>query len=185
MANKGKILIISGPSGCGKSTVLSKLFKMLPKYFFSISATTRTPRPGERDAVDYYFITKDSFEQMIANDEFLEYAQFVGNYYGTPIKPIYEYSKNGYTVILDIETQGFMQVKEKISDAVSVFISPPSIDELEKRLRGRGTESEEKIKKRLCTAANEMSFSHLYDYIVINDDVSRAANEIYEIINLN
>ena len=181
--NNGKILIVSGPSGCGKSTVLAALFEKLPKYYFSVSATTRPPRPGETDGVDYHFISVQEFEEMIENDELLEHAQFVGNYYGTPLKPIYEYSRKGYTVILDIEINGFLQVKEKLPEAESVFIIPPSLEELERRLRSRGTESEDKIKQRMDTAESQMSYAELYDHIVINDDVCRAADEIFNIIN--
>ena len=183
MKNKGKILIVSGPSGCGKSTVLSKVFEGIPRHFFSISATTRSPRPGEKDGVDYYFISREEFEKMMENGEFLEHAEFVGNCYGTPIKPIYEYADKGYTVILDIETKGFMQVKKKIPEAVSIFIAPPSLEELEKRLRGRGTEPEEKIKKRLEEALNEKQLINLYDYVIVNDDVDNAAKMILNILD--
>lgn len=181
--NKGKILIVSGPSGCGKSTVLGIVFSKIEKHYFSISATTRKPRQGEKDGVNYYFIDVKTFEKMIENGEFLEYAQFVGNYYGTPLKPIYEHAMAGDTVFLDIETQGFMQVKKKIPEAVSVFIAPPSLDVLEKRLRGRGTETDDVIRSRLETAGSEMALSNKYDHIVINDDVNRAAEEIIKIIN--
>lgn len=183
MKNKGMILIISGPSGCGKSTVLSRVFAGLEKYFFSISATTRKARPGEENGVDYHFISREEFDEMLKNDEFLEHATYVNNSYGTPLKPIYDHLSEGYVVILDIEVQGFMQVREKMPEAIAVFIAPPSVEELENRLRGRGTESEEKIAKRLETAKKELTYKHLYDYVVINDDVDRASAEILEIIS--
>ena len=183
MQNKGIILIISGPSGCGKSTVLSEIYKKIPKHFFSISATTRNPRPGEVDDVDYHFSSKEKFRSMLERDEFLESAQYVGNYYGTPIKPIYDHYENGYVVILDIDVQGFRQVKSKIPEATSIFITPPSLEELEARLRARGTESEEKIRQRLTVAAKELEMIGLYDHVIVNDDVYKASEEILKIIN--
>jgi guanylate kinase len=182
MNKKGNIYIISGPSGTGKSTVLKEVFAQRENYYFSISATTRSPRPGERDGVEYFFIAKERFQEMIENDEFLEYAQYVENSYGTPRKPIEDKVQSGYDVIMDIEVQGAKQVKEKLPEAISIFIAPPSLEELERRLRGRSTETEETILERLETAKREIEQSTNYDHIVVNDEVSRAANEILSIM---
>jgi len=182
MSNR-KILIVSGPSGCGKSTVLNKLYEKLPNHFFSISATTRKPRPGEKHGVDYLYITHDEFKRMLENNELLEYTEYVGNFYGTPIKPIFEHADRGELVVLDVDVNGFEQISKKLPEAKSVFITPPSMEELEKRLRSRGTESEETIVKRLKQAEHELFYAESYDAIVVNDDVARAADEIYKIIN--
>ena len=181
--NKGKIVIVSGPSGVGKSTVLHQVFDKLDRYFFSISATTRAPRPGETDGVEYYFISREEFEARIAQNRFLEYAEYAGNYYGTPIEPIYEHSAAGDVVFLDVEVQGYQQIREKIPEAVSVFIAPPSLEELESRLRGRLTETEERIEKRLSIAKRELALSDTYDHIVVNDTVENAAKRILAVIH--
>ena len=183
MNETGKILIISGPSGCGKSTVLNKVFESVTKHFFSISATTRAPRPGETDGVDYYFITKEQFLDMLHNGKLLEYTEYVGNFYGTPIDPIYEHAREGYTVILDVDVKGFEQITAKLPEAVSVFFAPPSMEELEKRLRGRGTETEETVHKRMLQAETEMAYADRYDHVIVNDTVERAAEELLSIIN--
>ena len=175
---RGKLYIVFGPSGCGKSTVLREVFAHRRNIFFSVSATTRGPREGEKDGKDYFFITREEFERLIAEGELLEHAKYVSNYYGTPRKPVEAMLSEGSDVVLDIEVQGAAQVKEKMPEAVSFFIMPPSLEELERRLRGRGTETDEKIRSRLDQAEREMAESGRYDYIVVNDDVSRAAGEI-------
>lgn len=182
MKDNGLLLIISGPSGAGKSTVISRLMQMRDDIRFSVSATTRAPRPGEVDGKAYFFKTREEFSAMIGNNEFLEYAEYVGNCYGTPSAPVDDSISDGYTVILDIEVQGAMQVLDKRTDAASVFLCPPSLEELEKRLRGRGTDSEEKIKGRLETARREYKQMSRYDYVVINDDADAAARELDAII---
>lgn len=182
MSNKGTIYIISGPSGAGKSTVLGRVLQNHDRAFFSISATTRTPRAGELDGVNYHFVTRDEFERMLANNELLEHTEYVGNYYGTPIKPIYERSEQGYDVFLDVEVDGKQQVSEKIPEAVSIFISPPNIETLEKRLRDRKTDSEEKIISRLNTAREEMKLANTYDHIIINDELDSAVAALSKII---
>ncbi len=182
--SKGRLFIISGASGAGKGTVLEKLFETSDNLFYSVSATTRGPRPGETDGADYYFKTRDEFERMIENGEFLEYAQYAGNYYGTPAAPVRSRIENGQNVILEIDLQGCLQVKEKMPDAVSVFIAPPSFEELERRLRGRGTETEEKIRERLETAKKELEAAAIYDYTVINDDVESAARRLRSIMSV-
>lgn len=180
--NKGKLFVISGPSGSGKSTVIGRLLKEMDKVYFSISATTRDPREGERHGVDYYFIEKEEFEQLIEAGQLLEYAQFVGNYYGTPAAPVDEKLNEGYDVILDIETQGAEQVLGKRPDAVSIFVFPPSFAILEQRLRARGTDSEEKILGRLAQARVECKKAEMYDYLIINDQLETACNEMLSIV---
>ncbi len=179
---KGRLFVISGPSGCGKSTVLAKVFTMLDNYYFSVSATTRAPRNGETEGKDYFFVSRDEFLRMIENGELLEHAEYVGNFYGTPLKPILENVEAGTDVFLDIETKGKSQVDEKYPEAVTVFIAPPSLEELEKRLRSRGTESDEKVKKRLEKAAEELKLSNSYDHVIINDTVDNAAEQILAIV---
>lgn len=179
---KGTVYIISAPSGCGKGTVLAQVFSQLKDYYFSISATTRAPRPGEQDGVNYHYITKDQFRSMIERDEFLEYAEYVGNFYGTPRAPVTENVEKGTDVFLEIEIRGFRQIKEKLPDAVSIFIAPPSLEELERRLRGRSTETEEKLRSRLEKAEQEMQYAGLFDHVVVNDQVERAAGEILSIV---
>lgn len=179
---KGKLFIISGPSGAGKSTVINRLLKQLDKAYFSVSATTRAPREGEQDGVNYHFMDKAEFEQLIAEEQLLEYAEFVGNYYGTPAKPVDEKLAAGYDVILDIETQGAEQIMAKRPDAVSMFLFPPSFAVLEQRLRARGTDSEEKILGRLAQARVECEKADKYGYIVINDKVETACAEALAII---
>lgn len=182
MKNDGLLVILSGPSGAGKSTVISRLMQLRDDIRFSVSATTRAPRPGEEDGVAYYFKTREEFYAMIENDEFLEHAEYVGNCYGTPSAPVDENISAGYTVLLDIEVQGAMQIMEKRADAVSIFLCPPSLEQLEKRLRGRGTDSEEKIQGRLETARREYAHISRYNYLVINDDAEIAAKELDAVI---
>jgi len=181
--SKGKLVIISGPSGCGKGTIISQLLKLRPDFTFSVSATTRSPRPGETDGVEYLYITREQFEKMITADGFLEYAEYVGEFYGTPAEPIINGIKDGKTVLLDIEVQGAEQVMKKMPEAISIFIVPPDLVELERRLRGRRTESEKKIAKRIKRAEVELEEKYKYSHIVVNDTVSRAANEILSIID--
>ena len=182
---KGKLVVISAPSGTGKGTVIKELLKLRPDFSFSISATTRKPRPKEKDGVDYYFISHDIFREMIKNNEFLEYAQFVGEYYGTPEKPVLENINSGKTILLDIEVQGAKQVMAKKTDAVMIFIMAPDMTELEKRLRGRGTDTEEKLIERLKRAEHELNEKDHYNYVIINDNAKRAAVEILSIIENN
>jgi len=182
--SRGQLIILSGPSGVGKSSIVKKVMEQHPKLRFSVSATTREIRPGEVDGVSYYFVTRERFMEMVQQNELLEYAEYVGNCYGTPAKPIDEALDLGYDVLLDIEVQGAMQVKEKRPDAVSVFIMAPSFEELERRLTGRGDTAPEKIKKRLETARMEYTVAPKYDYLVVSETgkVDEAADEILSII---
>ena len=176
--SKGRSFIISGPSGVGKSTVLKGLMEKRKNLYFSVSATTRQPRPGEEDGVHYHFLTMDTFREWIAQDEFLEHAEFVGNCYGTPRKYVYEAMDRGQDVILDIEVQGAMQVAEKMPEVVRIFVAPPSWSELERRLTARGTDTPEKIQGRLARAKEEVKLAGTYDYFVINDSVEHAVYEL-------
>ena len=176
--NKGLLVILSGPSGAGKSTVISRLVKLRDDIRFSVSATTRDPRPGEVDGKDYYFKTREEFLQMVEEDAFLEHAEYVGNCYGTPAAPVDKCMEEGYNVLLDIEVQGAAQIMARRPDAVSVFLCPPSLEELERRLRGRGTDDEDKILGRLEAARREYSQIAMYNYIVVNDDADKAAKEL-------
>ena len=179
---RGRTFIISGPSWVGKSTVLHALMEKRKNVYFSVSATTRDPRPGEIDGVHYHFLDVDTFRNWIAKDEFLEYAEYVGNFYGTPKKYVDAAMNEGKDVILDIEVQGAIQVTSKRPDTVRIFIAPPSWSELERRLTERGTDTEEKIQKRLLRAKVEFQTAHTYDYFVINDTVENAVEELNAIM---
>ncbi|MCR5826519.1 MAG: guanylate kinase [Oscillospiraceae bacterium] len=179
---KGKMFIISGPSGVGKSTVLHELFKNREDLYFSISATTREPREGEEDGVHYHFISVQRFQELIDAEALLEYAEYVGNFYGTPKKYVDRAMNDGKDVILDIEVQGALQVKTKRPDTVRIFIAPPSWEELERRLTSRGTDSPEKVQKRLLRAKSELQTADVYDYFVINDSVENAVRELSAIM---
>ena len=182
MERKGKAFIISGPSGVGKSTVLKALFEGRNDLYFSVSATTRDPRPGEVNGQHYHFISPEQFMQWINEDAFLEYAQYVGNFYGTPMRYVDEAMEAGKDVILDIEVQGAMQVIAKRPDTIRIFIAPPDWDELERRLTMRGTDTPEKIQQRLLRAKVEMKTAMDYDYFVINSTVENAVTELRAII---
>ncbi len=180
---RGKLIIISGPSGVGKGTIIKELFLEDDNLFYSVSATTRNPRPGETDGIEYYFYSKEQFKKMIESGEMLEYAVYSDNYYGTPASPVDKMLESGKNVILEIEVEGAAQVKQARAEAISIMILPPSKEELLTRLRGRGTETEEVIAKRIAAAEREMSMADKYDYRVINDQVCKAKDEIKKIIN--
>ena len=178
--DRGLLIVLSGPSGVGKGTVRKALFDM-PNHnlVYSVSMTTRKMRPGEKDGVDYYFVSKDEFEQRIHEGKFLEYAEFVGNYYGTPLDKINENLERGNEVVLEIEVDGALQVKEKVPNCVMIFLVPPGKEALYERLRRRGTESEEVIEERVQKANREFKKAKYYDYIVVNDEVHNAADRAF------
>ncbi|MCT7581954.1 guanylate kinase [Aliarcobacter butzleri] len=182
---KGAILIISGPSGCGKSTLLKEVYKNISDYYFSISTTTREPRVGEINGVDYFFVSKEEFEEDIKNGNFLEYAKVHDNYYGTSLKPIINALNEGKLVIFDIDVQGHHLVRKKMNDSVtSVFITTPSLKVLEERLNNRNSDSLEVIEKRVKNAKKEIEFFHEYDYFIVNDNLASASNELVSIANI-
>ena len=180
--NKGGVFIISGPSGSGKDTVMTELFKKMPGLLFSISSITRAMRAGEREGEKYNFITREKFEDMLKNDRLLEHNEFVGNYYGTPREPVERAVANGQDMVIEVDVNGAAQIREKMPEAVSIFIMPPSFAELKRRLSGRGTESEELIQKRLSSALGEIKRAVEYDYIVVNEDIAAAADDIMSVI---
>ena len=182
MNRKGLLLVVSGPSGCGKGTVLGEVFARQPDTYYSVSATTRSPRPGEVDGVQYHFLTKEEFEEKIAAGQMLEYAQYAGNYYGTPAQAVDEKLSQGKNVVLEIEVQGAKQVKLRRPDAVMIFIMPPSMKELRRRLTQRGTEAQEVVERRLETARQEMPQAKDYDYIVFNDKLEDAVADLQAIL---
>ena len=183
MENKGKLVVISGFSGAGKGTLMKALMKEYgDSYALSVSATTRNPRPGEMDGVDYFFVTRDKFEQMIAEDALIEYAQYVGNYYGTPKEYVQQQLDFGKNVILEIEIQGALKIKEKFPDTVLMFVTAPDANELKNRLVGRGTETPEVIAARLSRACEESMGMEKYDYLVINDTIENGISLIDRLI---
>ena len=180
---RGLLVVLSGPSGVGKATVRKALFKSPDhKFTYSVSMTTRKPREGEIEGQDYFFVSEEEFLQRIKDGRFLEYAKFVGNYYGTPIEQVQQMMDQGDEVVLEIEVEGAMQVKAKMPDAVLIFIAPPTYGALKTRLLGRGTETEDIIMERISKAHRELTLAAGYDYIVINDDVDNAADRIKAII---
>ncbi len=180
---RGLLIVLSGPSGVGKGTVRKELFSQPDtNYEYSISMTTRSPREGEVDEVDYFFKTRNEFEDLIEQGQLLEYAEFVGNYYGTPLEYVNKMRDAGRDVFLEIEVQGAAQVRDKVPDGLFIFLAPPSLSELEERLVGRGTESDEVIASRLGAARQELEMMNLYDYVVENDEVENACDRINAII---
>ena len=183
MTEKGVLIIVSAPSGCGKSSVLHCLMQKRDTLRFSVSATTRSPRTGETDGVDYFFVTREKFDEMVKNGEFLEHAEYVGNCYGTPKAAVDAKLNEGYDVYLDIEVQGAMQIKAQRPETLMIFVMPPSLEELERRLITRGTDSMDVIRGRLQQAQEEFKLREQFDFTVVNDEVERAADEISEIID--
>lgn len=180
---KGLLIVLSGPSGVGKGTVRKRIFDdPTTSYKYSISMTTRSMRVGETDGVDYFFKTRDEFEKLIEEDAFIEYAEYVDNYYGTPVQYVRETMNAGHDVFLEIEVEGAKQVRKKFPDALFIFLAPPSLDHLRERLIGRGTESEEKIQSRVNEARKEVEMMNLYDYVVVNDEVDLAKDRIQAIV---
>ena len=182
MKNLKKLIIITGPSGVGKGTVVKELLDRNKDIWLSISATTRNPRVGENDGLNYYFISEERFKDMIDKKEFLEWAQFAGNYYGTPLSTVNEKIEKGFVVLLEIEVEGAKQIKEKFPESLSIFLLPPSKEELEKRIRNRGTEKEEAIDRRLSRANYEIASSNQFDFVLTNHDVDETVKEVFKII---
>lgn len=183
MTERGLLIVFSGPSGVGKGTVRQEIFSTPDhKFEYSVSMTTRQKRPGEVDGVDYFFRTREEFEELIKNGQMLEYAEYVGNYYGTPLTYVNETLDKGIDVFLEIEVQGALQVKKKVPDGVFIFLTPPDLDELKDRLVGRGTDSEEVIRQRIERAKEEIALMREYDYVVVNDEVPLAAERVKRII---
>lgn len=177
---RGRLIVLSGPSGCGKGTVLADYFENYASdsVRLSVSATTRSPRPGETDGVNYYFLTRDEFEERINEDGFLEWACFCGNYYGTPRREVNMMLDSGTDVILEIEVQGAMKIMETVSGCVTVFIMPPSLEELRRRLTGRGTENPDVIDRRIEAAEHEIQLADKYTYVIVNEDVDDSAHKL-------
>ena len=184
MQTKGVLVVVSGFSGAGKGTVMKALLNKYDNYALSVSATTRNPRPGEENGREYFFLTESQFEDMIKNDELIEHARYVDHYYGTPKKYVEEKMAAGKDVILEIEIQGALKVKKRFPDALLLFVTPPSAEELRRRLVGRGTETLEVINARLVRAAEEASGMEAYDYLLINDDLDRCVEEMHQLIQL-
>lgn len=179
---KGLLIVLSGPSGVGKGTVCAALRPRIENLVYSISATTRAPRPGEKDGVNYFFKSKEEFRSMIEKDELLEWAEYVGNYYGTPAQFVKDTINSGKDIILEIEVQGALKVKEKFPEGVFIFLIPPSLGELENRIVNRGTETEETIQNRMSVAREELNMMMKYDYVVVNDEIDLACSRIQSII---
>ena len=179
--NKGRLIVFSAPSGCGKGTMLAEILKD-KNYCVSVSATTREPREGEVDGVNYYFISKGDFLQKVADSEFLEHAEYCDNYYGTLISEVDGRLNDGLNVILEIEVQGAMKIREKRPDALFIFIAPPSVNELRRRLKKRGTETDEVIEKRVSQAAGEIALAPKYDYIIVNDALEDAVSDFFAVM---
>lgn len=182
MSKKGVLVVVSGFSGAGKGTLMRALMNRYMNYALSVSATTRAPREGEEDGREYFFKTREEFEQLIKEDALIEYAQYVGNYYGTPKDYVEKQLEAGRDVILEIEIQGALKVKEKVPDALLLFVAPPSAGELKRRLVGRGTETPEVIASRLQRAAEEAEGMERYDYLLINDELEQCAEEMHQVI---
>lgn len=180
---KGLLIVLSGPSGVGKGTVRKAIFSKEDTSFeYSISVTTRKPRDGEQDEVDYFFKSREDFEDMIKNDKLLEYAEYVGNYYGTPVDYVRKTIDEGKDVFLEIEVQGAKQVREKFPEGLFIFLVPPSLHELKSRITGRGTETEDIIQTRMNAAKEELLLMNLYDYVVVNDKIDSACDKIHSIV---
>lgn len=180
--NKGKLIVISGPSGAGKGTVIKQVLRRKDNVALSVSCTTRAPRPGEQEGVDYYYVSKEKFAQMIEKDGFLEYESFFDNSYGTPEEPVRKQLAQGINVILEIDVKGGMNIKKKVPEAELIFIAPPSMEILRSRLVGRKTETPDQIEKRTKRAFEEMQYQEQYDYVVVNDDLQQAVQQVIDII---
>ncbi|MDH6060484.1 guanylate kinase [Chrysosporum bergii ANA360D] len=181
-SSPGRLIVLTGPSGVGKGTLMQELLKRHPELYYSVSVTTRSPRPGEINGENYYFISRTKFEQLLAQGEFLEWAEFAGNYYGTPREAVLNQVHSGKLVVLEIELQGARQIRSEFPKALSIFILPPSMNELESRIRGRAQDSEEAIARRLCRAEEEIQAAEEFDVQIVNDDLENALNAIEAVL---
>lgn len=183
MKKKGLLIVLSGPSGVGKGTVRKEIFSQEDTAFeYSISMTTRSPREGEIDGVDYFFKSREDFEELIKQDQFIEYAEYVGNYYGTPLQYVKDTLEEGKDVFLEIEVQGAKQVRDKFPEGLFIFLAPPNLTELQSRIVGRGTETDESVRNRMNEARKELAMMNLYDYVVVNDQIDLAVDKINAIV---
>ncbi len=177
-ATRGRLVVLTGPSGVGKGTLVSQLRQRHPELYFSVSVTTRPPRPGEQEGVNYYFRTREEFLNLIEADELLEWAQYAGNFYGTPREIVFQKLSQGQDVLLEIELAGARQVRQQCPDAIRIFLSPPSLEELERRIRERGQDSEASIQRRLQQARKELDAKDEFDYVIVNDNLEQALQEL-------
>lgn len=183
MKRRGMLLVVSAPSGAGKTTIVKEILKAYPTFGFSVSATTRNKRPGEVDGKDYFFLSRNEFERKIAADDLVEHEEIYSNYYGTLKSEVEKALSNGQDIVFDVDVNGGLSIKSRFQEAVLIFIKPPSIETLRKRLKGRGSESDEQIERRMARVEMELEKGEGFDYIIINDELKRAVNEVFGIIN--
>ena len=185
MPGTGKLSVITGPSGVGKGTLVKRLLERHPEVWLSVSATTRAPREGEQEGVSYFFHSRESFDELVAQNGLLEWAEFAGNCYGTPRQPVEDQLKAGHPVLLEIELEGARQVRQTFEDGFQIFLAPPSFEELERRIRGRGTDAEEAIQRRLARAKDELEAKSEFDAVVVNDDLETALQQLERYVGLS
>lgn len=185
MPGTGKLSVITGPSGVGKGTLVKRLLERHPEVWLSVSATTRAPREGEQEGVSYFFHSRESFDDLVAQNGLLEWAEFAGNCYGTPRQPVEDQLKSGHPVLLEIELEGARQVRQTFEDGFQIFLAPPSFEELERRIRGRGTDAEEAIQRRLARAKDELEAKSEFDAVVVNDDLETALQQLERYVGLS
>ncbi|MCL5033990.1 MAG: guanylate kinase [Bacteroidetes bacterium] len=185
MSSEGMLLVISAPSGAGKTTIAKEVLRQFPRFRFSVSATTRKRRPGEVDGKDYFFLSRDDFEKLLSEDGLVEHEEIYSEYYGTPRSEIDKALKKGENIVFDVDVNGALSIKNKYPEAVLIFIKPPSVEALEERLKGRGSESAEQIKRRLARVPMELEKGRLFDYIIVNDKLEIAVKEVFDIVSMH